>query len=174
MAARKTGLLGSLRNKIFALLTSVLATGGATSAFMYWERIVEMMPQGQAKNVAEKGTGLIKELVSASQKTEPTPKEEPSESVELLGCRVVESESRVRVAEVPPGSTAALLGLVPGDIIEEVDSHRITSAEALTVRLARSGRLLASSIEVRRGNASLHGEVTLASDTSLRIRHALR
>lgn len=101
MAARRRGLLGSLRNKLLARIASVLASGGTTSAFMYCERLVALLPQGEG-------------------------------------------------------------------------NQRIENAEALSVRLARSGGLLSTKIEARRGTAAMHAEVTRASDTSLNVRHALR
>ena len=64
--------------------------------------------------------------------------------------------------------------LVPGDIVEEVDNHRIESAEALAVRLAQSRPFLRTTIEVRRGATPLRGEVTLASDTALTVHRPLR
>lgn len=167
MARKKLGLFGSLRNRVFAGIASLLATAGTSLTAYYWNSLVGHQP-GESHQTSGDGPGGAPLPALAIQKKPAATK------IGLLGCQATESEKRVRITEVPPGSTAALLGLVPGDIVEEVDNHRIESAEALAVRLAQSRPFLRTTIEVRRGATPLRGEVTLASDTALTVHRPLR
>lgn len=168
MSRKKPGLFSSLRNKVFAGIASLLATAGTTVTAVYWNAIVAQLT-GESQQTRTDGPGGAGKLPVLS-----LPKQQPATiKVGLLGCQVTEVEKRVQVAEVPPGSTAAILGLVPGDIIEEIDDHRVETADALSVRLAQSRRLFYSRIEVRRGNQNLRGQISLESDTSLAVHQPL-
>ena len=168
MGSRKVGLFGSLRNKIVAGIVSVLATAGTTVTAVYWNAIVAQLT-GEPANTGVIGPGGVGALPKLSMQ-----KQTPSTKISLLGCTATEADKTVRIAEVPPGSTAALLGLIPGDIIEEVDIHRIETPENLSVRLAQSRLFFHTTLEVRRGNTSLRGAVTLASENSLMVQRPLQ
>lgn len=92
---------------------------------------------------------------------------------DILNCDVRVQGDHVVVTVVRPGSVGALLGLVPGDVIEMVDQQAIDSPAKLETSLAHSRYLFSTTIRVRRGNATLTGEVHQRTDNRLAVRRPL-
>lgn len=83
-----------------------------------------------------------------------------------LGIRVSDDEAGARIMEVTEGSTAAEAGIEPGDVITDVDGHRITGGDSLvaTIRSYRPGDKV--TVTWQRGGESQEAEVTLDSDAT--------
>ncbi len=68
------------------------------------------------------------------------------------------------VGKVSPGSAAQRAGLVPGDIITEVNLRRVSNADDLTEALSHVAQGGVVALVWTRGAQALHAQVTLGSN----------
>lgn len=171
MVQKRSGLFGTLRGKLLAAIASLLATGATAIAALYWDSLLEQFSGGTGRTAQtpNQGTVPVRPIQVLLSRKQPA-----ATKIQLLGCMVCDTDKRVCVTEVPPGSPAALLGVIPGDIVDEVGSQRVDSAATLSDRLGQCRRFLPTAIDVRRGDTVLRGKVTPSSDGSLKVQRALQ
>lgn len=165
MARKKTGVMGSMRNRVWAGVVSALtATGGSIVAY-YWNELTGESPQAPATEAAKKAIAVLGTLTSHTKQKVST--------CDLLGADVTETDNRISVVSVRLGTPGAILGLVEGDVIESVDHHRIDSPEILEASLARGRPFFGTVVRVKRGESTLFGEVYPSRDGLLVVQRPL-
>jgi membrane-associated protease RseP (regulator of RpoE activity) len=168
MAQRKkasTGLLGTVKSKIVALIASAFTVACTSGTVYFWDKITGVQhPDGEkeSKTVSEVVVDKIREKLGKQAAPEGVP-------VQKLNCTTVADGGAVRIVTVPPGSTAALLGLIPNDFIVSVGNKNVFTPQELEGELEAVGRFFGNSVRVRRGDVSFKGEVISNSDKTLRV-----
>ena len=168
MAKRKkvsTGLFSTAKSKIAALLASVFTVACTSGTVYFWDKITGVQhPDGEkgSKTVSEVVVDKLREKLAKQSTPEGVP-------VPKLNCTTVADAGSVRVVTVPPGSTAALLGLVPNDQIVSVGNKNVFTPQELEGELEAVGRFFGNSVRVRRGDVTFKGELISNSDKTLKV-----
>jgi membrane-associated protease RseP (regulator of RpoE activity) len=170
MSRKKAGVVGSFRKTLWATWASLVATVGGSLTAYFWGDIAKLLPGTAADGAKNSSAPFVAQVVGSLVSLKKSANTVKSE---MLGCDVSEENDRIVVAEIEPGSPAALLGIIPGDIIVSIDQRPITSFEILNGSLARSRQFFSTVILVRRGDAILQGDVVRTNDEKLVVRRPL-
>lgn len=162
--AKKKGWFDSISNKLIAVALSALTGFGATMLSEFWSGA----PKGNAPGKAEP-TSVPERVIGTLMSFQKA----PALMCNLLGTEIREENDRIAIVAVPPGTPGAMLGLTPGDVIVSVDQQEIHTPASLEAALARSRFFFGNAVIVRRGAATLQGEVQPNPEKGLVVRRPL-
>jgi hypothetical protein len=177
MAETKETLVGSVKAKVWAGVMSGIAAVAGSSTIYFWNTLTGQNAQktepAEKQRFSFKGKQFPQPQVQSAMFRPGRSRDQQGEYSPLLGCRVDEGVAGLRVIDVPPGSQAAQFGCLPGDVIESINKRPVQSALEIGMAAGGAGRLPASEMIVRRGEARLEADFRVRSDDTISVRTPL-